>query len=392
MATVNGGAYGNVSLSAQANGDLLQAFGWNNTLFGNGLNVTFTAGQGQSQVYVGQGSNGVSQTVNLGGWNDLVQGSNTTPPGATAGANENITVSGGQGSSTVQLGNGNDNVNLAGWTNFINLGDGTDTIVAGSGNSTVFAGDGNDAIQLGGWGNLIRLGNGSDTLSGISGGSTVTAGNGNNLIQISGWSDLLNLGSGSNTVTGISGSSTINAGNGNNSIIAGGWGNAISVGGGANTIVAGAGSDSVTIGGGANAVSLSGWGNYVNAVGGADTIQSGAGSDTISLSGSNVMVVGGANARVVLGGTTMDTVIDQQQGMTVVIGPNSPSANLTFGADANWVVDFVGGAGGFANAQAVLNALQANGGTTTLSVGTGGATVTFNQAVSTITAAHIKIG
>jgi Ca2+-binding RTX toxin-like protein len=356
MATVTGGAYGNVTLSAQENGDLLQAFGWGNTVFGNGLNVTVNAGQGQATVVAGVGTDTVTQSIILGGWNNVVVGSNTTPPGPTAGANENITVFGGQGNSTVQLGTGLDNLSLAGWNNLVRLGDGNDTIFAGYGSGTIFAGNGND------------------------------------LIQVSGWSDVVTLGGGSSTVSGISGSSTISAGNGNNLIEAGGWGNTISLGGGSNTVVAGAGSASVAVGGGHNMISLAGWGNLVTATGGTDTIQSGAGSDTIRLSGSNVVVTGGAHATVQLGGTTLNTVTDQQQGMVVQVGAGSPSAMLNFGADTGWVIDFVGGAGGFANVAAVEAALQNHGATTTLALGAGGSTVTFAQPIASITPDHIRIG
>ncbi len=393
MTTVTGGAYGNVLLSAAENGDLLQAFGWSNTLLGKGFGVTMDAGQGQATVIVGIGDSTVNQTVVLDGYNNLVEGSNTMPPGPTAGADENITVSGGLGNSTVTLGNGADNVALAGYNNFVRLGDGADTISAGAGSGTVYAGGGNVSVSLGGWGNYISLGDGNDTVTGISGGSTVIAGNGNDQIQVAGWGDLVRLGGGSSTVSGINGSSTVIAGDGNNVIHAAGWGNVIQLGHGNNVVAAGDGNDSVTLGGGQNNVTLQGWGNLVSATGGSSTIQAGAGSDTILLSGSNLQVTGGAHATVVLGGATTDNVTDGQQGMVVQIGPGSPGGVLTFGGDAGWVVDLVGNVGGYGSVAAVEAALQPQGGgTTTLALGAGGATVTFMQPINLITPNHIKIG
>jgi Ca2+-binding RTX toxin-like protein len=79
----------------------------------------------------------------------------------------------GTGGDYVQLGNGNDTVTLANGNNIVIVGSGTDSITVGNGNNVVEGGTGNDTIVAGNGNNLLIGGLGKDSL---------TAGNGRNIL------------------------------------------------------------------------------------------------------------------------------------------------------------------------------------------------------------------
>ncbi len=213
-----------------------------------GVNTQTTYSQALSTIY-----------VFLQGGNDSVQLANTLTMSAvvTAG-NGNDQVQLGNGSNdSVTLGNGNDHIQIANGNNpdnheMVSLGAGNDQVQIGDGsNDTVIAGAGNDQVQIGSNNNTgldssetIALGTPTGTgndnvqLGDGSGDSVTLQGTGNDQVQI-----------GSNN-TGRDYSETVTLGNGNDTVQIGD-GNGLSTG--ADHVRLGNVNDNVQIGGGNNA-------------------------------------------------------------------------------------------------------------------------------------------
>ena len=86
---------------------IVNAYGWYNTIYEYGGNDIVNSGQGNAKVYAGSGD----VVVNLNGYYDIV-----------CGGNGNDTVSGSLGNATITLGNGVDAVSAGGYWNSITLG------------------------------------------------------------------------------------------------------------------------------------------------------------------------------------------------------------------------------------------------------------------------------
>ncbi len=116
-----------------------------------GVQTTTTYTQAFTSIVIFEGS---------GNDNIQVAGSLTIPVTISAGnGNDNVLL--GNGSNTVMLGNGTDNVQAGNGSNTVTLGNGTDNVQAGNGANTVAVGAGNDTVLLGNGNNVITLGSGT---------------------------------------------------------------------------------------------------------------------------------------------------------------------------------------------------------------------------------------
>jgi hypothetical protein len=342
---VNGSLLGLATIEGASGADVINAYGWFNTIFDNGGNDLVNAGLGNATVYTSTGD----VVVNLNGYYDTVSGGNGWD-----------TVSGSQGNTTVTLGNGDDNVSTGGYSNTITLGNGTDTVNAGLGSAAVVLGGGADTIVAAGYSNSIQAGNGNDSVTGGAGLETILLGSGNDVVNASGYSNTITVGSGTNTIV---------------------------AGAGLDQVTAGAGVDTITLAGYTDTVTLNGSTATVSAAQGSETIIANGGHDTLAFSGYGDLAE--------LGGTLSASVADAGSGLRIDVGASTETLSLTgFGtADATGVIDLLNGAGGYKSAAAILGALHTDGhGGTSLSLGTSGSIDFVNTTAAQLHSSNFAIG
>ena len=235
--------------------------------------LTYVGGSGQGSVVAGGGDNIVYIPANaVGQYVDLGQGNDTIV--ATGGTD---LLSPGLGRNMIWLGSGAAQVKA----------EGTDTIVGGTGNAIIDATQGLLAANVLAW-----LGPAGSSVYGGYGRSTIISGAGNDYVQTYGGASQLWLGSGVDNVLSA-GADTIVGGSGAGNITA--LGSAIAFGGsGALTY---AGSVTATLVGGAGNITANGGGLVFGGNGaltfqaaGAATVVGGAGAATVN--GAGVMVAG----------------------------------------------------------------------------------------------------
>jgi uncharacterized repeat protein (TIGR03803 family) len=320
---IQGSPYGYSTIRGTSHADIIDAYGYYNTIYDNGGNDLVNAGGGYATVYAGAGD----VVVLLNGYHNVV-----------SGGDGNDRVSGSAGNLSVTLGNGADSVSTDGFDNTITLGSGEDVVDAGAGNSTVSLGGGNDSVTIGGFSNIVTAGNGSDTITGGEGVETITLGNGNDHITTSGAS------------------------------------NAITVGTGTNTIVAGGGEGKVVVGAGVDAITLSGNENSVTLNGAKATVVSGGEYDdtVVANGGEDTLTFHSWNSVATLNGVVTADIADLGGRLRIDIGSSTQMDAITgFGdADSNAILDLQHGAGGYGSAAAAFAALRSDGrGGTMLSLG-----------------------
>jgi hypothetical protein len=203
---IDGNPNGSAVIQGTAGADIINAFGFNNTIYGNGGFDTINAGAGQASVFV----DGGNVTVNLNG-----------DENAVTGGDGNDTVSGSQGTTTISLGNGSDTINLAGYANKITVGNGNDPITAGGGNDTVTGGSGNDTVTLGGTDNVVTLAGGNDTITNGLGDDTFNLTGGTSSLALYGSHNMLFLSDTNATVDDQSSGLTVTIAGGGNDVISG---------------------------------------------------------------------------------------------------------------------------------------------------------------------------
>jgi uncharacterized repeat protein (TIGR03803 family) len=346
VTVINGPANGDATIQGTTHSDIINAFGWYNTIYDNGGNDTVNAGQGNATVYAGAGN----VVVNLQGYYDTVSGGD--------GADK---VSGSQGNTSVTLGNGADSVSTGGYYNTITLGSGNDVVNAGSGNAIVSLGGGGDSVTIGGYNNKVTAGNGNDTVTGGSGSETVTLGNGADKVTTSGNSNLIMVGSGSNTIVAGSGLDTVVAGSGVDAITLAGQNNSVTLNGASATVTGGQGADSVVVNGG--------------------------GKDTLTFAG--------PNSQATLNGTVTASIADNGQTFHLNVGSSTQTDTITgFGSsDVHALLELLHGAGGYGSAAAVVSALHSDShGGTLLSLGASGSIDFLGTAPSQLHASNFQIG
>ncbi len=187
-----------------------------------------------------------------------------------------IDLSGFSGSAgtTIQGGGGNDTVIGSDASDFITTTDGNDNINARGGNDVVRSGAGADSIVGGGGNDLLDGGAGADAIAGEAGNDTAVGGEGNDLLSggagadvlaaVSG-ADLLSGGEGDDQLLGGDGAETLLGDDGNDRLFGAGGNDSLDGGAGADSLQGGVGTDTVLggsgddqLGGGANADSIDG--------------------------------------------------------------------------------------------------------------------------------------
>ncbi len=212
------------------------------------------------------------------------------------------------------------------------------------GHATITAPMGNALINAQGYGNKITLASCDGVINAGTGGAKVTVGPGNVVINLAGSLNQVTTGNGSNIVKGTTSANLIRLGLGNDQVKIVGSLNAISVGGGLNT---------------------------VDVTGNVNVITGGYSDDTITVSGkTNLVTLGGGNDVANVSGTSnavflgygVDTVADLGKGLNVIATKSVGNAILTnVASDPSFVLDLVGGAGGYTSAANAYAALQSDG-------------------------------
>jgi hypothetical protein len=213
---INGGPFGFATTQGTAGTDIINTYGFFNTIYAKGGNDVINAGQGNATVSTGSGD----VATNLAGFFNTVSGGD--------GWN---TVKGSQGNTSVTLGNGNDTIIAAGFSNQISLGSGTNSISGGQGLETIVAGAGNNTIVAAGYSNQISLGSGTNSISGGQGLETIVVGAGTDAIAIGGFNNNVTLNGSHANVGGGQGNDTISVNGGSDNLSFGGWSDTAAING-----------------------------------------------------------------------------------------------------------------------------------------------------------------
>ncbi len=273
-----------------------------NTVLLNDDATNFVAmGRGHATVNIGYPDDdtayGYSTIVNLGGGHNSVTGGD---------ANFKVKDPNKGGHNTVSLGEGNDAVSVLGLYNLIEVGGGSDQIVAGSGDDIVYLGGndtepseneyyppGNDTVQIYNMYNLVsQTSTGSNdanvSVTGGTGYNTVLLGNGMDAVSLGGSYNYVSLGYGNDYVNMPGDYNTITAGDGNDIVaLGGGSDNSVTLGNGDDTVTGTGGDNTVTLGNGSDVITLSGAFESITAGNGNDTVTANGSGDTITLGSGN---------------------------------------------------------------------------------------------------------
>jgi serralysin len=137
----------------------------NDTLFGNALNNTMTAGRGNDSISASQGNDDVNGNIGsdtiLGGQGaDFLRGGQDVD--VLKGNNGNDTLNGNVGNDIVTGGSDNDFINGNQDDDILVGDDGNDTLRGGQGSDQIFGGTGNDVLYGDKGGDRLNGGTGSD--------------------------------------------------------------------------------------------------------------------------------------------------------------------------------------------------------------------------------------
>jgi Ca2+-binding RTX toxin-like protein len=317
--------------------------------------VSWPAPGGDGERYVGDGSNDVITTDNVGFYN-LVEG----------GDGDDV-ITDSAGLDVIQSGNGNSVVVLNGYADLVFAGDGNNRVYGGTEvtDPSAAVAAANAVTSGGDPGALISAGDGDNTIVGGSGDGLITTGLGDNLIiagsgnetvvggvqfgeaQIIDWSVAVGTtvspdglsqtfelvasdvswtslpvsspGMASDTIFGGAGNDYFQLSDGNNEVECGTGSSTIIAGSGDNTIRGGTGPVVAVGGSGSDYISAQSGNDYFEGGGGNNTLMGGSGNDTLlagnggadfatSESGNNY-VDGGAGNDLILGSGGNDTLI-----------------------------------------------------------------------------------
>lgn len=180
--------------------------------------------------------------------------------------------------------------------NFIDAGEGNNTVSGGAGDDIIFAGSGNDAISGGAGDDTIDAGGGNNAVSGGDGNDYISTGDGNDAVSGGNGDDQVFAGNGNNVVSGGAGNDLLITGDGND-IIDGGSGNDQIDGGDGDDILNGGDGVDIILGRGASAGDQTVVGNLYH-VTSDDTLLGGEGNDSFRISGEvtgDIIIVGGVS-------------------------------------------------------------------------------------------------
>ncbi len=272
------------------------------------------------------------------------------------------------GHASITNGRSNAIINAHGSENTINLQIGDGVINAGSGGATVTVGPGNAMVNLAGVGNHVTTRFGSNAIAGKTSFSTIELGHGNSLVRLAGSHNAVHVAAGLATRDTISLSGDMNS-------LRGSVYDAIKIVGNGNTIEGGFSTGVITgshnrVDGGFGQLTATGDGNSINLQSGTAQIVGNGNSVTLQSPVATVSLSGQSNA-VFLGSQAFGSVYDQGAGLRVVVLSGfTPEIIYGVGRDPSFVLDLVGGVGGYAMAAQAYAALQSDGTSSFLPLGT----------------------
>lgn len=214
----------------------------------------------------------ISRLISLSGSSDPFQNAATYSSSSSSGplylGEGNHLVTTGSGDDQVYVGAANDFVNAGNGNNTLYLGEGLNVAVVGAGNNTIYggaasdlvsAGDGNNTLYLGEGINVAVTGLGNDLIYAGAAADVIKAGNGNNTIYAAEGNNFVWTGTGNDLIYAGAGNDIIFSGAGNDTIYAGEGNNFISAGTGEDTVYVGSGQNQFELNAGAGAVTIIGF-------------------------------------------------------------------------------------------------------------------------------------
>ena len=214
-------------------------------------------GSANSTIY----SSALSILSSLSGSSDPFQNAAIYSSSSSAGGPVYL----GEGRHRVTTGLGNDQVYVGAANDFVNAGDGNNTLFLGEGFSVSIVGFGNNTIYGGSASDIVNAGDGDNTLYLGEGVNVAVSGLGNDLIYMGAADDVIKAGDGNNTIYAAEGHNFVWTGKENDLIYAGAGDDVIFSGAGNDTIYANEGN------------------NFISAGTGEDTVYAGSGRDRFEL-------------------------------------------------------------------------------------------------------------
>jgi RTX calcium-binding nonapeptide repeat (4 copies)/Lipase (class 3) len=211
----------------------------------------------------------------------------------------------GEGRHWVTTGLGDDQVYVGAENDFVDAGDGNNTLFLGEGFSVSIVGAGNNTIYGGSASDVVNAGDGNNTLYLGEGVNVAVSGFGDDLIYVGAADDVIKAGDGNNTIYAAEGHNFVWTGKGNDLIYAGAGDDVIFSGAGNDTTYAGEGN------------------NFISVGTGEDTVYAGSGRDrfelTKGLGAVTIIGFGGNDSLRLANGITPGSVsFTSQNGDTIV--------------------------------------------------------------------------
>ncbi|UOA27497.1 Hint domain-containing protein [Pseudosulfitobacter sp. DSM 107133] len=317
--------------------DTLNGDAGNDTLAGGAGDDVIDGGEGDDSINGGDGSD----TIFGGAGNDVINSSDSDndllvdkgypglfpgEEGTPAAENERDYVDGGDGDDTISTGDDRDTIVGGTGNDVIDGGidddeitgdDGDDRIVGGEGNDIILGGIGDDTIYAGNdpllvpdavnieddgsnpFGPDLRTDNGRDTVYGGEGNDVIYGADDDDLLYGDEGDDFIDGEIDDDTIYGGTGNDTLMGGQGNDEIDGGEGDDYINAGRNADTVTGGAGKDTIF---GENGADLLMGGD------GDDWIDGGTGDDTLDGGDGDDMIVGATGDDVMTGGAGNDTI------------------------------------------------------------------------------------
>jgi Ca2+-binding RTX toxin-like protein len=248
---------------------------------------------------------------------DYIDGGDGNDTISAAGTDD--TLIGGQGNDILRGNGGNDALDGGADDDVLDGGAGNDTLIGGSGNDTLLGGSGNDSLDGG---------DGDDTLIGSFGNDTIIGGAGNDLLDGGLDDDTLDGGDGDDMVLGGSGNNILRGGAGNDTLIASSGADQLFGGDGDDTVHAGSGNDLLDGGSGSDTLRGEGGNDTIDGGEGDDMLDGGDGADILSGGTGNDRLVGGAGVLDPISGQVIGDTLDGGDGIDTADYSASPSAVL----------------------------------------------------------------
>ncbi|MBP2158785.1 MULTISPECIES: calcium-binding protein [Asticcacaulis] len=382
---------GNIDVTGNDNGNVLNGNSGNNILDGGAGADTLTGGLGDDTYIVDdagdvftEGSNAGTDTVVINASHALgANFENLTLTGAAAltgtGNSADNVLTGNDGDNTLNGGDGNDTLDGGLGSDSLSGGLGDDTYVIDNGSDVIVenAGEGTDMVRshlshtlAADFEHLTLLGSASDG-TGNAGANAITGNASANTLDGAAGADTLNGGAGNDTYYVDDAGEVVveNASEGTDTIHA-----SVSFNAAANVenvVLTGSGNISSTGNSQANTLTGNSGDNSLSGGGGNDTLIGGDGNDTLNGGGSSDSMIGGLGNDFYSVDSASDSVVE-----ALGEGADTVSSSISYTATANIETVILSGSGNTsATGNALDNTLTGNGGNNSLSGGDGNDTL-----------------